>query len=154
MPLIKICRLKTLKFGVTPMIARRTCVESVGFISTSTCLLKGSMQRMSQIHICSLSYGFPQLSVCKSPEIQDSSPFHLCTDDPMAHHVRQRPINVDVSSNDCFDMAMGWVRTCLQTYSRCLSDSEKALPTRVIDVGNSNTSKSLFLLISQGGRGR
>jgi Heterokaryon incompatibility protein (HET) len=72
----------------------------------------------------------------------------------MANHVRQRPINVDVSSDGSFDMAMGWVRTCLQTHSRCLSDSEKALPTRVIDVGICNTSKSPFLLISQGGRGR
>jgi len=72
----------------------------------------------------------------------------------MAPLVRDRPINVDVSSDGCFDMAMLWIRTCLETYSKCPSDSENTLPTRVIDMGNSNRAKNPFLFITQGGCGR
>jgi Heterokaryon incompatibility protein (HET) len=72
----------------------------------------------------------------------------------MALLVRGRPINMDVSSQSCFDMATQWIRTCLETHSGCPSGSENTLPTRVIDVGNSDRSNSPFLLITQGSRGR
>jgi Heterokaryon incompatibility protein (HET) len=100
------------------------------------------------------SSGFPQLPVCKTPKFQDDSPFHLRTGDPMATLVRGRPINVDVSSEGCFEIAMQWIRKCLETHSRCPLDLENTLPTRVIDVGNPDRSKSPFLFITHGGCGR
>ncbi|KAF7883942.1 hypothetical protein EAF00_011254 [Botryotinia globosa] len=64
-------------------------------------------------------------------------------------HVRigQFIIDDDLASDANFDIARGWMNTCLVEHSesKCPSSEDKVLPSRVINVGLENSNPSLFL---------
>ncbi|KAF5876420.1 putative heterokaryon incompatibility protein [Botrytis fragariae] len=68
--------------------------------------------------------------------------------------IGQFTIDEDLASDANFDIARGWVNTCIVEHSKskCPSFEDKLLPSRVINVGLENTNPSLVL--TDGVRGK
>ncbi|KAH7350621.1 heterokaryon incompatibility protein-domain-containing protein [Rhexocercosporidium sp. MPI-PUGE-AT-0058] len=58
-----------------------------------------------------------------------------------------RSIYEDPASKECLAVATDWLDECLNHHSKCggAANTEKPLPTRVIDVGNENTPPKLMI---------
>ena len=67
------------------------------------------------------------------------------TDDPMSELLYGRHILYDAGSDDFFLQAKDWIDTCTDEHVDCVPHDEHVLPTRVVDVGDSETPPSLFL---------
>ncbi|THV49914.1 hypothetical protein BGAL_0173g00100 [Botrytis galanthina] len=63
-------------------------------------------------------------------------------------------VDEDLASDTNFDIARGWMNTCIVEHSqtKCPSFEDKVLPSRVIDVGLEDTNPSLF--VTNGLRGK
>ena len=67
-----------------------------------------------------------------------------------------RPVSSDPASQECFDVANGWLRECISSsqHQFCKSTTEELhgahspLPTRVIDVGHPNGSQEPRLILA------
>jgi hypothetical protein len=64
-----------------------------------------------------------------------------------------RPLQTDIGSEYCFDLAKYWLRSCLEAHQLSCPKIETLLPVRVIDVGLLGES-SAFLHVSKGQRGQ
>ncbi|KAF7874594.1 uncharacterized protein EAF02_008571 [Botrytis sinoallii] len=63
-------------------------------------------------------------------------------------------VDEDLASDANFDIARGWMNTCIVEHSesKCPSFEDKVLPSRVIDVGLEDTNPSLFVTNGLGGK--
>jgi hypothetical protein len=61
-----------------------------------------------------------------------------CIDDPAALFVPVRPIELDDASAQCFSSARKWLADCSANHPDCETNSQPPLPTRVIDVSESD----------------
>ena len=70
----------------------------------------------------------------------------------MAGRIPARPVNLPPASVSSFHTASDWLDHCLYNHPDCAQDNtgSKVLPTRVIDVGPSDGSKTPFLYTSNG----
>jgi hypothetical protein len=74
------------------------------------------------------------------------------SDDQLANLVKSRPISLDSSSSSCFDIMSRWLNRCQLEHPKCCADITANLPTRVIDVGNAESSEP-HLVETEGRRG-
>jgi hypothetical protein len=67
------------------------------------------------------------------------------TDDSMSELLYGRHIPCDAKSDQFFLHANDWIDTCIDEHVDCVWHDEHVLPTRIVDVGDSETPPSLFL---------
>jgi hypothetical protein len=65
----------------------------------------------------------------------------MTLDDPAALHIRDRDVCSDPGSNAVFEIARGWLTSCLSQHRKCKGDRDAVLPTRIIDVSNPRKPK-------------
>ncbi|KAK0117211.1 hypothetical protein ONS96_013045 [Cadophora gregata f. sp. sojae] len=63
-----------------------------------------------------------------------------------------KEVTEESSSDSCFQLASSWLKTCVDSHPACSSETLKALPTRVLDVGVAGT-RDPFLVESRGQSG-
>lgn len=59
-------------------------------------------------------------------------------------------LSTNLDSDEFFSAAKGWIEACDYTHTECLSHITHRLPTRVIDVGMSETWADVRLIHSHG----
>ncbi|KAK0100834.1 hypothetical protein ONS95_007281 [Cadophora gregata] len=60
-----------------------------------------------------------------------------------------RPLAKDTKSEQCFELAKYWMKTCLESHGSICAGTQSTLPARVVDVGNNN-SPTVSLHVSTG----
>lgn len=96
-----------------------------------------------------------------SDGIHDSSRAHICTElskstsqhDRAAQYVPNRSIQRDVSVEATKTQIQSWIRECA-SHQKCPSQSDVALPTRLIELRPSNNPEHPRLIISKGCKGK
>jgi hypothetical protein len=65
--------------------------------------------------------------------------------------VQSRPVSCDARTEESFAQIDSWISECSLNHSNCCPRVPLCLPTRVIDVGDSSRSPSLFTSLGQHG---
>jgi len=64
----------------------------------------------------------------------------------MAALIPRRIPSDDPAADSRFEMAANWIQTCVKTHPLCQQEFETSLPTRLIDVGESDGSQTLRII--------
>lgn len=70
--------------------------------------------------------------------------YSFLIDDPASVDVKKRPPAKSYNDQQSYDLARRWLRDCFTNHKFCPKDTDRPLPTRVIDVGNVHRDPSLF----------
>lgn len=68
----------------------------------------------------------------------------LTSDDPISEIAQRRPVSGDPRSEGALTQMKSWASVCSSDHSGCHPQSHPRLPTRVTDIGHTNTSPLLF----------
>ncbi len=59
-----------------------------------------------------------------------------CADDPAAHVIKTRPVDVAVGSSGAIDTAKSWLRQCCADHVSCSQPGKAVMPTRCLKIDN------------------
>ncbi len=78
----------------------------------------------------------------------------MSSDDPAARYLPGRLAKDDSGCDQSFALAQQWMRDCEVNHSRCPGRAASILPSRVLDVGSSDTSADVKLFVTNGSSGK
>lgn len=73
-----------------------------------------------------------------------------CLENAAYKFIPRRPINLDPASKSSFDLARGWLQTCLDDHPKCPKPGLDFMPKRVISISQNKSGLSLRLLETEG----